>query len=125
MKKKAFRSPVVEACVQRSTSAHLWLKRACKSSAVIVAPLVDSWLPCVTTAGDAAVMALAAGTTSTPTLSKGTTYPSGRRRLAVPVLSSTFKPACASVVSRPRLMRLCDALLSTRTFLSLIAIVSP
>eukprot|EP00965_Chrysotila_dentata_P092742 3061527-Pleurochrysis_carterae.AAC.1 len=29
-----------------STSARLWLKRACRSSAVIVVPLVDSWLPC-------------------------------------------------------------------------------
>eukprot|EP00965_Chrysotila_dentata_P009084 295715-Pleurochrysis_carterae.AAC.1 len=70
-------------------------------------------------------MELAAGTSSTPTLISGTTCPSGRRRVAVPAFASTLKPACASVASRPRLMRLCDASLSTRTFLSLIAMVSP
>eukprot|EP00965_Chrysotila_dentata_P132632 4385664-Pleurochrysis_carterae.AAC.4 len=96
------------------------------SSAVIVVALVDSWLPCVTTAGDAATTAFAAGTTSTPTCSSdGTNCPSGRRRVDVPVFASTFSPTCASVASRPRLMRLCDALLSTSTFLSLIATVSP
>eukprot|EP00965_Chrysotila_dentata_P151042 4991672-Pleurochrysis_carterae.AAC.1 len=108
-----------------STSARLWLKRACKSSAVIDVPLVDSLLSCVTIAGDAATVAFAAGTTSTPTFSKGTTSPSGRRRVDVPVLASTLSPTCASVASRPRLMRLCDALLSTRTFLSLIVAISP
>eukprot|EP00965_Chrysotila_dentata_P003623 119225-Pleurochrysis_carterae.AAC.4 len=70
-------------------------------------------------------MAFAAGTTSTPTFSKGTTCPSGRRRIDVPVFASTLSPTCASVASRPRLMRLCDALLSTSAFLSLIATVFP
>eukprot|EP00965_Chrysotila_dentata_P062838 2081768-Pleurochrysis_carterae.AAC.1 len=55
-------------------------RRACRSSAVIVVPLVDLWLSCVTTAGEAAVMVLAVGKTSTPTLISGTTCPSGRRR---------------------------------------------
>eukprot|EP00965_Chrysotila_dentata_P146072 4825341-Pleurochrysis_carterae.AAC.1 len=45
-------------------------------------------------------------------------------RVDVPVFASTISPTCASVASRPRLMRLCDALLSTRTFLSLMDTVS-
>eukprot|EP00965_Chrysotila_dentata_P103314 3410028-Pleurochrysis_carterae.AAC.1 len=54
------------------TSARRWLNRVCNSSAVIAAPFDDSRLPCVTTAGDVAMGASAAGTTSTPTLSNGT-----------------------------------------------------
>eukprot|EP00965_Chrysotila_dentata_P150877 4985456-Pleurochrysis_carterae.AAC.1 len=46
-------------------SARRWLNRACSNSAVITAPLFDSRLPCVTTAGDAAIGVLAAGTTKT------------------------------------------------------------
>eukprot|EP00965_Chrysotila_dentata_P235005 6200498-Pleurochrysis_carterae.AAC.1 len=98
----AFGALRVHCCKSFSTSARLWLKRACRSSAVIVVPLIDSWLPCVTTAGDAATTAFASGTT---------------------IFASTFSPTCASVASRPRIMRLCDALLSTSTFLSLIATV--
>eukprot|EP00965_Chrysotila_dentata_P027848 925489-Pleurochrysis_carterae.AAC.1 len=74
------------------TSARRWLKRACDSSAVIAAPFVDSRLPCVTTAGSVAMGALAAGTTSTPTLSKGTVCPPGRFRKEDPVVASTFSP---------------------------------
>eukprot|EP00965_Chrysotila_dentata_P074937 2476138-Pleurochrysis_carterae.AAC.1 len=58
-------------------SARRWLNRACSNSAVIAAPLLDSRLPCVTTAGDAAMGVLAASTTRTPTLSSGTTCPPG------------------------------------------------
>eukprot|EP00965_Chrysotila_dentata_P172342 5688007-Pleurochrysis_carterae.AAC.1 len=54
------------------TSARRSLKRACNSSAVIAAPFDDLRLLCVTTPGDVAVGASAAGTTSTPTLSNGT-----------------------------------------------------
>eukprot|EP00965_Chrysotila_dentata_P177564 5865809-Pleurochrysis_carterae.AAC.1 len=59
------------------TSARQWLKRACNSSAVIAAPFVDSRLPCVATADKVAMGALAARTTSTPTLSNGTVCPPG------------------------------------------------
>eukprot|EP00965_Chrysotila_dentata_P042839 1421696-Pleurochrysis_carterae.AAC.1 len=82
-------------------------------------------LACLTIAGDAVTTAFSAGTTSTPTFSRGTTCPSGRSRVDVPVFTSTLSPTCASMASRPRLMRLCDALLSTRTVLSLIATMSP
>eukprot|EP00965_Chrysotila_dentata_P212744 6187224-Pleurochrysis_carterae.AAC.1 len=51
---------MVEACVQQ-------LRRH--------APFVDSRLPCVTTAGDVAMGASAAGTTNTPTLSNDTVCP--------------------------------------------------
>eukprot|EP00965_Chrysotila_dentata_P073138 2417236-Pleurochrysis_carterae.AAC.1 len=92
------------------TSARRWLKRASNSSAVITAPLVDSRLPCVTTAaGDVAISALAEGTTSTPTLSNGMACSPGRVRNDDPVVASFFSPACASVARRSRLMRLCDA----------------
>eukprot|EP00965_Chrysotila_dentata_P114018 3770360-Pleurochrysis_carterae.AAC.1 len=90
-------------------SARRWLKRACSKSAVIAAPLVDSRLPCVTTAGDVATGVLAASTTSTPTLSSVTTCPPGSVSDDNPVVASTFKPTCASVASRPILMRMCDA----------------
>eukprot|EP00965_Chrysotila_dentata_P071474 2361584-Pleurochrysis_carterae.AAC.1 len=90
--------------------ARRWLKRACSSSAVIAAPLDDSRLPCVTTAGDVATGVLAAGTTNTPTLSNGTTCPPVSVSDDDPVVASTFKPTCASVASRPRLMRLWNAL---------------
>eukprot|EP00965_Chrysotila_dentata_P261240 6214190-Pleurochrysis_carterae.AAC.2 len=60
----------------RSTSARRWLKRACSISAVICVPLVCSRLPCVTTAGDARVLALGLGTTSTHSrLRSGTASP--------------------------------------------------
>eukprot|EP00965_Chrysotila_dentata_P008382 273204-Pleurochrysis_carterae.AAC.1 len=69
--------------------------------------------------------ALAAGTTSTPTLSNGTVCPPGRVRKEDPVVASTFSPTCASVASRPRLMRLCDALSRTSTFFSLMFTTTP
>eukprot|EP00965_Chrysotila_dentata_P008782 286291-Pleurochrysis_carterae.AAC.1 len=53
------------------------LKRTRSSSAVICIPLVCSRLPCVTTTGDARVLALGLGTTSTPTLSSGSVPPVG------------------------------------------------
>eukprot|EP00965_Chrysotila_dentata_P044366 1474828-Pleurochrysis_carterae.AAC.1 len=70
------------------------------------------------TAGDVATGVLAAGTTSIPTLSNGTTCPTGSVSDDDPVVASTFKPTCASVASRPRLMRLWDALSRTSTFRS-------
>eukprot|EP00965_Chrysotila_dentata_P035298 1173909-Pleurochrysis_carterae.AAC.2 len=63
--------------------------RACSSSVDIVAPFVDSRLPCVTTAGDAATAALFAGTTKTPTMSIGTTCPPGRDNVDLPLIAST------------------------------------
>eukprot|EP00965_Chrysotila_dentata_P085442 2818389-Pleurochrysis_carterae.AAC.1 len=69
-------------------------------------------------AGDVATGVLAAGTTSTPTLSSGTTCPPGSVSDDDPVVASAFKPTCASVASRPRLMRLCNALSRTSTFRS-------
>eukprot|EP00965_Chrysotila_dentata_P013195 435444-Pleurochrysis_carterae.AAC.1 len=63
--------------------------------------------------------------TNTPTFSSGTTSPFGRRSVEVPVYASTLNPMCASVASRPRLMKLCEALLSTSTFLSRIDMVFP
>eukprot|EP00965_Chrysotila_dentata_P154693 5111508-Pleurochrysis_carterae.AAC.1 len=98
--------------------ARRWLKRACSSFAVISTPLVDSRLPCVTTVGDVATGVFAGGTTSTPTLSNGTTCPPGSVRDDGSVGASTFKPTCASVASRPRLMRLWNALSRTSTFWS-------
>eukprot|EP00965_Chrysotila_dentata_P044817 1489168-Pleurochrysis_carterae.AAC.1 len=59
---------------------------------------------------------LAAGTTSTPTLSSGTVCPPGRCSNDEPVVASTFRPTCASVARRSRLMRLCEALSMTSTF---------
>eukprot|EP00965_Chrysotila_dentata_P037018 1231786-Pleurochrysis_carterae.AAC.7 len=56
----------------RRTSARRWLKHACSDSAVVCFPLACSRLPCVTTAGDARVLALGLGTTSTPMLRSGT-----------------------------------------------------
>eukprot|EP00965_Chrysotila_dentata_P087695 2895302-Pleurochrysis_carterae.AAC.1 len=76
-------------------SARRWLKRACSNSAGIAAPLDDSRLPCDTTAGDVATVVLAAGTTNTPTLSNGTTFPPGSVSDDDPVVASTFKPTCA------------------------------
>eukprot|EP00965_Chrysotila_dentata_P009916 323256-Pleurochrysis_carterae.AAC.1 len=74
----------------RSTSARLWLNRAVwSSSGVICVPRVGSWLPCVTTAGDAAILALARGTTRTPMLSMGTMSPVGRMSEAWPVVAFT------------------------------------
>eukprot|EP00965_Chrysotila_dentata_P032835 1094530-Pleurochrysis_carterae.AAC.1 len=69
-----------------------------------------------TTACDAATASLLDGTTSAPT---------GKESVALPVVASTFRPTCASVAKRPRLMRFCDALCNTSTFLSLILMTSP
>eukprot|EP00965_Chrysotila_dentata_P097885 3236281-Pleurochrysis_carterae.AAC.2 len=107
------------------TSARRCLKRTCHSSAVIAAPFVDSRLPCLTTAGGVAMGALAAGTTSTPTLSNGTVCPPGRVRKEGPMVASIFSPTCASVARRPRLMRLCEALSRKSTFCSLMFTTIP
>eukprot|EP00965_Chrysotila_dentata_P151844 5017433-Pleurochrysis_carterae.AAC.1 len=51
--------------------------------------------------------------------------PPGKESVARPVVASTFRPTCASVANRPRLMMLCDAFCSTSTFLSLMLTTSP
>eukprot|EP00965_Chrysotila_dentata_P047215 1566677-Pleurochrysis_carterae.AAC.1 len=77
MSAHAFGASRVQCGRSRSTSARRWLKRACSSSAVICVPLFCFRLPCVTTAGEAMVLASGFGTASTPTLRSGTVFPVG------------------------------------------------
>eukprot|EP00965_Chrysotila_dentata_P093104 3075280-Pleurochrysis_carterae.AAC.1 len=80
----------VHCASSRRTSARRWLKRACKISAVICAPLTCSRLPCVTIAGDAMSLVDGLGMTSTPTLSRGAESPVASVSEAWPVDACTW-----------------------------------